>query len=87
MENIYNRTDGCQEDIEVLLPRATKENCDSSRQPYGRMCPVADKLDKEAIKESNLLTNICPQDRNLNSGLWNAIERNKQRNKDRKSYL
>jgi endonuclease G len=27
------------------------------------------------MKESNLLTNICPQDRGLNSGLWNVIER------------
>ena len=39
------------------------------------MCPAGDnKWDKKAMKESNLLTNICPQDRSLNSGLWNRIE-------------
>ena len=27
------------------------------------------------MRESNLLTNICPQHSSLNSGLWNVIER------------
>ena len=26
------------------------------------------------MKESFLLTNMCPQDRGLNSGVWNRIE-------------
>ena len=73
----YKRTGGYQEDVEVPLPKATKEDYDSTRWSHGHMCPAADKKwDKTSIRESNLLTNICPQDRSLNSGLWNAIERN-----------
>ena len=39
------------------------------------MCPAGDnKWDEVAMMESNYLTNICPQDRSLNSGVWNRIE-------------
>jgi endonuclease G len=39
------------------------------------MCPAGDnKWDGIAMKESNLLTNICPQHASLNSGVWNKIE-------------
>ncbi|MBR3079034.1 MAG: DNA/RNA non-specific endonuclease [Prevotella sp.] len=73
----YKRTGGYQEDIEVPIPRATREDYDSTKWSHGHMCPAADnKWDERAMMESNLLTNICPQDRSLNSGLWNAIERN-----------
>ena len=73
----YKRTGGYQEDTEVPKPRATKEDYDSTIWSHGHMCPAADnKWDKRAMMESNLLTNICPQDRSLNSGLWNALERN-----------
>jgi endonuclease G len=44
------------------------------------MCPAGDnKWDAEAMRESNLFTNICPQDRSLNSGLWNKIEQDCRR--------
>lgn len=77
VEGKYKRTGGYQEDSEVPEPRATKEDYDSTRWSHGHMCPAADnKWDRRAMMESNLLTNICPQDRSLNSGLWNAIERN-----------
>jgi endonuclease G len=72
---VYKRTGGYQEDTEVPKPRATKEDYDNTRWSHGHMCPAADnKWDKMAMTESNLLTNICPQDRSLNSGLWNKIE-------------
>ena len=71
----YKRIGGYQEDVEVPIPRATKEDYDSTRWSHGHMCPAADnKWDEKAMMESNLLTNICPQDRSLNSGLWNRIE-------------
>ena len=77
VDGAYKRTGGYQEDTEVPKPRATKEEYDSTRWSHGHMCPAADnKWDKKAMIESNLLTNICPQDRSLNSGLWNALERN-----------
>lgn len=72
----YKRIGDYQEDTEVPKPRATKEDYGRTRWSHGHMCPAGDnKWDAEAIKESNLLTNICPQDRGLNSGLWNVIER------------
>lgn len=75
-------TDGnCQrdnsyyEDENVPEPRATNEDYRGSGWSRGHMCPAADnKWDSMAMRESNLLTNICPQHRNLNSGLWNVIE-------------
>jgi endonuclease G len=39
------------------------------------MCPAGDnKWDPEAMYESFLLSNVCPQNMNLNSGVWNQIE-------------
>ena len=48
-----------------------------SRSGYdrGHMCPAADnKHSDTAMRESFYLTNICPQDRTLNAGLWNELE-------------
>lgn len=76
----YKRTGGYLEDTEVPKPRSTKKDYDSMKWSHGHMCPAADnKWDKKAMKESNLLTNICPQDRSLNSGLWNKIEQDCRR--------
>ena len=39
------------------------------------MCPAGDnKWGYEPMRESFLLTNVCPQDQNLNSGDWNELE-------------
>lgn len=41
----------------------------------GHMSPAADmKWDREAMKESFYMTNICPQKAALNSGGWNKLE-------------
>ena len=41
----------------------------------GHMAPAADmKWDREAMKESFYMTNICPQKAALNSGGWNKLE-------------
>ena len=41
----------------------------------GHMCPAGDnKWGFKPMKESFLLTNICPQDHNLNCGDWNELE-------------
>ena len=64
------------EDEQVPTPRATNEDYKGSGWSRGHMCPAGDnKWDKDAMRESNLLTNICPQHSSLNSGLWNVIER------------
>ena len=64
------------EDEEVPFPKATNEDYKGSGWSRGHMCPAGDnKWDSDAMRESNLLTNMCPQHASLNSGLWNVIER------------
>lgn len=63
------------EDLEVPPPRADIFDYRASGYDRGHMCPAGDnKHDEESMYESFLLTNICPQNRQLNSGLWNDIE-------------
>jgi endonuclease G len=65
------------EDEEVPTPRATDDDYKGTGWTHGHMCPAGDnKWDEVAMRESNLLSNICPQHASLNSGLWNGIERN-----------
>lgn len=50
---------------------------DYSRSGYdrGHMAPAGDmKWDQTAMQESFYLSNICPQDHNLNKGDWNTLE-------------
>lgn len=45
----------------------------------GHMCPAADqKWSEAAMNDSMVMTNMCPQYRSLNSGLWGTLE-NKER--------
>ncbi|MBP1541935.1 MAG: DNA/RNA non-specific endonuclease [Prevotella sp.] len=74
-DGMVKRFGGYLEDDEVPLPRATKADYRKSGWSHGHMCPAGDnKWDEEAMRQSNLLTNMCPQDRGLNSGVWNKIE-------------
>lgn len=74
-DDTIKRFGGYQEDEDVAKPRATEEDYRGSGWTHGHMCPAADnKWDSLAMRESNLLTNVCPQHRSLNSGLWNRIE-------------
>ncbi len=42
---------------------------------HGHLCPAGDnKWDKTAMTETFLLSNICPQDRELNGGNWERLE-------------
>ena len=72
----WSRDNNYYEDEEVPLPRASNDDYKGSGWSRGHMCPAGDnKWDEVAMRESNLLTNICPQHASLNSGLWNVIER------------
>lgn len=63
------------EDLNVPWPRATNDDYKGSGWSRGHMCPAGDnKWDRDAMYESFLLTNVCPQDPSLNSGVWNQIE-------------
>lgn len=71
----WARSNDYREDFDVPSPRATNEDYRGSSWSRGHMCPAGDcKWDANAMSESFLLSNMCPQDRSLNSGLWNRIE-------------
>lgn len=63
------------EDTDVPEPRATDADYYNSGYDRGHLCPAADnKWSEEAMYESFLFTNICPQNHNLNVGDWNEME-------------
>ena len=64
-----------QEDVTVDSPRATTQDYYNSRYDRGHMCPAGDnKWDAQAMTQSFLLTNICPQNHGLNKYEWNDLE-------------
>jgi len=63
------------EDNSVGHPRATNFDYMSSGYDRGHMCPAGDnKWDRQALSESFLFSNCCPQLHSLNSGDWNDLE-------------
>lgn len=63
------------EDSGVKAPRATDADYYNSRYDRGHMCPAGDnKWDKQAMEQSFLFTNICPQNHGLNKYEWNDLE-------------
>jgi len=64
-----------QEDTDVPLPRAVDFDYVRSGYDRGHLCPSADnRWDATAQEQSFLLTNVCPQDHNLNVGDWHELE-------------
>lgn len=64
------------EDEDVKEPRATDWDYYSSGYDRGHMCPAGDnKWSEEAMYQSFLFTNICPQNNNLNRGDWGEMEK------------
>lgn len=63
------------EDTDVPQPRADDWDYYGSGYDRGHMCPAADnKWSEQAMLESFLFTNCCPQNGNLNRGDWNEME-------------
>ena len=66
---------GFQADSEAKGVQVTIFDYSRSGYDRGHMCPSGDnKWDKTAQEQSFLMTNICPQDHNLNVGDWNEME-------------
>lgn len=66
---------GFTEDEDVPEPRAIDSDYRSSGYDRGHMCPAGDnKWKAEAMRQSFLFTNICPQAPSLNRGDWNEME-------------
>lgn len=64
-------------DLETEAPRQTHEDWKNLKynMSHGHLCPAGDnKWSKVAMNQSFLLSNICPQDRDLNNGDWKALE-------------
>ena len=63
------------EDTAAGSGRATDRDYYNSRYDRGHMCPAGDnKWDAQAMTESFLFTNICPQNHGLNKYEWNDLE-------------
>ena len=71
----YRRLGNFYEDAEAPQPRATNDDYKGSGWSRGHMCPAGDnKWNEKAMFDTFSLVNVCPQNANLNSGLWNSIE-------------
>ncbi len=73
-EEVVSRYDKFLPDPEVEEP-VTTEDYRQSGYDRGHLCPAADnKWDEQAMRESFYMTNVCPQDHNLNRGDWKELE-------------
>lgn len=69
------RTDHFDPDPDVKGVCPTYRDYSRSGYDRGHMAPAGDmKWDETAMQESFYLSNICPQDHNLNKGDWNTLE-------------
>lgn len=55
----------------------TPDDYRNSGYDRGHLAPAADfKWNAEAMQATHYMTNICPQDKELNRGAWNTVEKN-----------
>jgi len=76
VEGIEPRSDNFMPDPNVAYNEtATTNDYRNSGWDRGHMAPAGDmKWSKQAMKESFYFSNICPQNNNLNSGIWKDLE-------------
>lgn len=64
-----------QPDPEVRGAKAYPKDYSNSGYDRGHMAPAGDmKWSEQAMRESFYMTNVCPQNRNLNRGDWKDLE-------------
>ena len=69
------RASGFSMDLNYSGRQAMREDYSYSGWDKGHMAPAGDmKWSEQAMWESFYLTNICPQDHNLNAGDWHVLE-------------
>lgn len=69
------RPDWYQEDSMVRTGSATWEDYRGSGFDRGHLVPAADRaFSAEAIRETFLMSNISPQSRHFNAGIWRELE-------------
>jgi endonuclease G, mitochondrial len=63
------------DDPKVTTGSASWKNYKKSGYDKGHLCPAADRrFSKEAFDETFYTSNIAPQDRDFNSGIWEKLE-------------
>ena len=63
--------------MDQLVDTKSSQSSDYTNSGYdrGHLCPAGDmRFDPVAMKESFLMSNISPQNRDFNSGIWNELE-------------
>lgn len=63
-------------DEDIFAPQPEDRDYRGSGWTRGHMAPAADfRWNDEAMWETFLFTNCCPQDEDLNNGMWNTLEK------------
>lgn len=75
-DGVYSRNaESFYEDERINPIRSTPQDYRGSGYDRGHMCPAADnRWNRDAMHESFAMTNVCPQDKDLNQNTWNEIE-------------
>ncbi|MBI4645531.1 MAG: DNA/RNA non-specific endonuclease [Bacteroidia bacterium] len=69
------RSDNFREDTNVVTNSATPADYERSDYDRGHLAPAADmKWSEQAMDESFLMSNICPQNQSFNRGIWKKLE-------------
>lgn len=72
---LVERKDHFYPDPQSPHPQVTTDDYRNSGYDRGHMAPAADmKWSETAMRESFYMTNICPQNHNLNAGDWKELE-------------
>ena len=72
----FERAEKFTPDPDVKGRQAYDRDYIGSGWDRGHMAPSGDmKWSSQTMRECFYLTNVCPQNRNLNSGLWNDLEK------------
>lgn len=70
------RSEDFREDSAIKTGSATLADYRGSGYDRGHLAPAADmKFSSRAMSESFLLSNMCPQNRSFNAGVWNDVEK------------
>lgn len=76
VEGTIPRANGFSMDLNYKKKQAMREDYSNSGWDKGHMAPAADmKWSESSMYESFYLTNICPQNHDLNSRDWQALEK------------
>ena len=75
LRNAAERNDNFREDPKVLSGSATPDDYRRSGYDRGHLAPAGDMgFSEEAMSESFYMSNISPQDRAFNRGIWRTLE-------------